>query len=340
MIQQLEVLRAAAGRDIAEAQSLEELREIRVRYLGKKGELTRILKGLGALTPEERPIAGQRANTAREEIEGLLDAVEADIGRLEKERRYREEAVDLTLPGVPIRRGAKHPIQRVREEIERIFIGMGYEIAHGPEIETDYFNFEALNLPKGHPSRDMQDTFFVTEDILLRTHTSPVQIRYMQAHAPKLPVKIIVPGRVYRVDDDATHSPMFHQVEGLVVDKGITFGDLAGTLTAFAQAMYAAEARIRLRPSYFPFTEPSAEVDVSCVFCKGDGCRVCKGSGWLEILGSGSVHPVVLRNGGYDPEEVSGFAFGMGIERITMLKYGIDDMRLLYQNDLRFLRQF
>jgi phenylalanyl-tRNA synthetase alpha chain len=217
---------------------------------------------------------------------------------------------------------------------------MGYGIAHGPEIETDYFNFEALNLPKGHPSRDMQDTFFVTEDILLRTHTSPVQIRHMQAHAPKLPVKIIAPGRVYRVDDDATHSPMFHQVEGLVVDKGITFGDLAGTLTAFAQAMYGAEARIRLRPSYFPFTEPSAEVDVSCVFCQGDGCRLCKGSGWLEILGSGSVHPAVLKNGGYDPEEVSGFAFGMGIERITMLKYGIDDMRLLYQNDLRFLRQF
>lgn len=319
----------------------EELKELKVRFLGKKGELTAILRGMGALPPEERPLVGGRANQVKERLEELfsqrLEELEAD----EEQVRLLSETIDITLPGNLPSLGHRHPLSLVRKEIEDIFLGMGFSIAEGPEVEYDLNNFELLNIPKDHPARDMQDTFYVTDEILLRTHTSPVQIRHMKSAVPHLPVKIIAPGRVYRRDAvDATHSPIFHQVEGLVVDKGISMADLKGILLAFAQALYGPQTRTRLRPSYFPFTEPSAEVDVSCVFCRGKGCRVCKSSGWIEILGAGMVHPVVLKNGGYDPEEVSGFAFGMGIERIAMLRYGIDDLRHFFQNDLRFLRQF
>ncbi|MCL5045878.1 MAG: phenylalanine--tRNA ligase subunit alpha [Actinobacteria bacterium] len=341
MRDQLEAIRAGAREAIAAASRLEELRELEVRYLGKKGELTQVLRGMGALAPEERPAIGAMANSIRDEIERKLEEKRAEVEARAKDARLKAEAIDVTLPGKKVLRGYKHPLMQVREEIEEIFLGMGFEIAEGPEIELDLFNFELLNIPKDHPARDMQDTLFITEDIVLRTHTSPVQIRYMRSKAPELPVRIICPGSVFRRDAvDATHSPFFHQVEGLVIDKGITMGDLSGTFLQFARALYGPEAKTRLRPSFFPFTEPSAELDVSCVFCGGDGCRVCKGSGWIELAGSGMVHPQVLKNGGYDPEEVSGFAFGMGIERVAMLKYGVDDMRHFFQNDLRFLKQF
>ncbi|MHB9145075.1 MAG: phenylalanine--tRNA ligase subunit alpha [Symbiobacteriia bacterium] len=349
MIEQLEAALAAAREGVTAAQSLDELKELRTQYLGKKGTVTQVLRGMGGLPAEQRPVVGQRVNEIREAIETLLEEKTRQMETAALTERLATERVDVTLPGTPARRGHKHPLQQVRDDIEDIFLGMGFEIAEGPEVETDLYNFELLNLPKDHPARDMQDSLFITEDILLRTHTSPVQIRYMLARVaaaesggrPHLPVRIIAPGRVYRNDPpDATHSPLFHQVEGLVIDRGITMGDLNGTLLEFARRMYGPATKIRLRPSYFPFTEPSAEVDVSCVFCGGDGCRVCKQSGWLEILGAGMVHPNVLRNGGYDPEEVSGFAFGMGIDRIAMLRYGIDDLRHLFDNDLRFLRQF
>lgn len=331
---------------MAQAASAAELEEVRVRFLGKRGRLTAILRALGEVAPEERPVIGGLANEVRDYLTGLLDSRQAVLAAEERERRLAEEAIDVTLPGRRPVLGHRHPLRRVWEEIEAIFRGMGYEVFEGPEIEYDYFNFEALNIPKGHPARDMQDSFYVTDEILLRTHTSPAQIRFMRQRAPRLPVRMIAPGRVYRRDDDATHSPMFHQVEGLLVDEGISLADLKGTLLAFARQMYGEQARIRLRPSYFPFTEPSAEVDVSCTICGGRGtagaapCRACKGSGWLEVLGAGMVHPVVLANGGYDPEKITGFAFGMGIERLAMLKYGIDDLRLFFQNDVRFLKQF
>lgn len=326
---------------IASASGPEELKELRVRFLGKKGELTAILRGMGSLTPEERPLIGAKANQAKERLEDMfdrrLDALEAGA----VEARLAFEMIDISLPGNHPPRGYRHPLSLVRQQIEEIFLGLGFSIAEGPEIEYDLNNFELLNIPKDHPARDMQDTFYLTGEILLRTHTSPVQIRYMKSVAPELPVRIIAPGRVYRRDAaDATHSPIFHQIEGLVIDRGISMADLKGTLLVFARALYGPDAQVRLRPSYFPFVEPGAEVDVSCVFCRGNGCRVCKGSGWIEILGAGLVHPVVLRNGGYDPEEVSGFAFGMGIERIAMLRYGVDDLRHFFQNDLRFLKQF
>ncbi|NLI91234.1 MAG: phenylalanine--tRNA ligase subunit alpha [Peptococcaceae bacterium] len=319
---------------------MEELQELKVKVMGKKGSLTSLLKQMGGLSPEERPIIGQVINEVRTQLE---EAWENQARNLEKKalaRRLEEERIDISLPGFYLPKGHQHPLSKVIEEIEDIFVGMGFTIAEGPEIETDYYNFEALNLPKDHPARDMQDTFFITEDILLRTQTSPVQVRTMQKMKPGLPVKIIAPGKVYRNDDDATHSPMFHQVEGLLVDKGVRMSDLKGILLYFSRQMFGESREIRLRPSFFPFTEPSAEVDVSCMLCGGEGCRLCKGTGWIEILGSGMVHPRVLESGGYNPNEVTGFAFGMGVERIAMLKYGIEDMRLLFDNDIRFLEQF
>jgi phenylalanyl-tRNA synthetase alpha chain len=331
---------AQEARDaIASARSSAELEQVRVTYLGRQGALTQLLRGLGALPAAERPAVGAAANEAKRELEALLDARLTEA--LDRERRERRERArpDLTLPGRRPPRGALHPLTRVHDEIVAIFAGLGFSVAEGPEIETDYHNFEALNIPRDHPARDMQDTLYLSESTLLRTHTSPVQIRAMLARKP--PVRIIVPGRVFRRDvADTSHSPMFHQVEGLAVDRHITMGDLKGTLELFAREMFGPASRIRFRPSFFPFTEPSAEVDVLCFVCRGGGCRLCKQSGWLEILGSGMVHPRVLTNVGYDPEEVTGWAFGMGIERIAMLKYGIDDLRLFFDNDLRFLRQF
>lgn len=329
-----------AGQAVAKATSLEELNEIRVKYLGKKGELTQVLRGMGALSAEERPRIGQVANEVRAAIENGLSAGTSLLKEQAKVLRLQGEGIDVTLPGTPVLRGGKHPLTIVIEEIQKFFMGLGYSIVEGPEIETDYYNFEALNLPKDHPARDMQDTFFISEETLLRTHTSPMQVRTMEKTAPNLPVKIIVPGKVYRRDDDATHSPMFSQVEGLAIDRRITLSDLKGTLDLFLREMFGPKTKTRFRPSYFPFTEPSAEVDISCVMCGGKGCRVCSHTGWLEILGSGMVHPRVLEVSGYNPEEVTGFAFGLGVERITMLKYGIDDLRVLFENDLRFLRQF
>jgi phenylalanyl-tRNA synthetase alpha chain len=340
MKDKLQKLGEQACREMAGAGNLDELNEIRVRFLGKKGELTQILRGMGSLSAEERPRIGVVANEVRAAIEEELAARTAALKDTVKAQNLRSEGIDVTLPGTPRQRGGRHPLNVVLEEIQEIFLGLGYSIAEGPEIETDYYNFEALNLPKDHPARDMQDTFFISGEILLRTQTSPVQVRTMEKTAPALPVRIIAPGKVYRRDDDATHSPMFNQVEGLAVDRNITFSDLKGTLDLFAREMFGAKTKTRFRPSYFPFTEPSAEVDVSCVMCGGRGCRVCSHTGWLEILGSGMVHPRVLEVSGYNPEEVTGFAFGMGIERIAMLKYGIDDMRLLFENDLRFLQQF
>jgi phenylalanyl-tRNA synthetase alpha chain len=323
---------------IGGAASSSELEAVRVKYLGRSGELTQILKSLGTLPAEERPLVGAAANEAKRALEALLDVRLGEM--LESERRRQRERArpDLTLPGRRPPRGALHPLTRVRDEIVAVFMGLGFSVAEGPQIETDFYNFEALNIPRDHPARDMQDTFYLSPETLLRTHTSPVQIRTMRAQKP--PVRIVVPGVVYRRDADITHSPMFHQVEGLAVDTRVTMADLKGTLDLFARELFGARSKIRFRPSFFPFTEPSAEVDVLCFLCGGDGCRVCKQSGWLEILGSGMVHPQVLRNVGYDPEAVTGWAFGMGIERIAMLKYGVDDIRLFFENDLRFLKQF
>ena len=335
----VEAVAGEARAAIEGAASSAELEAIRVRYLGRSGGLTQILKSLGALSPEERPQVGAAANEAKRELEALLDARLLATRAAERRRQRERERPDLTLPGRRPARGVVHPLTRVQDEIVRIFAGLGFSVAEGPEIETDAYNFEALNIPRDHPARDMQDTFYLSPETLLRTHTSPVQIRAMRAQKP--PVRIICPGTVYRRDvADITHSPMFHQVEGLAVDRGITMADLKGTLTLFAQEMYGPRSKIRFRPSFFPFTEPSAEVDVLCFLCSGTGCRACTQSGWLEILGSGMVHPQVLKNVGYDPEQVTGWAFGMGIERIAMLKYGVDDIRLFFENDLRFLRQF
>ncbi|PKM87432.1 MAG: phenylalanine--tRNA ligase subunit alpha [Firmicutes bacterium HGW-Firmicutes-12] len=340
MREKLEMLKKRAQEELTGCSSLEVLNDFRVKYMGKKGELTQILRGMGQLSSEERPIIGQLANEIRDSLEASLSKVLQNVKIKEIEQRLSHESIDVTMPGVAPNLGRRHPLELVLNRIEEIFVGMGYTIEEGPEIELDYYNFEALNIPKDHPARDMQDSFYITKDVLLRTQTSPVQARTMEKMRPNLPIKIIVPGKVYRRDDDATHSPMFHQVEGLVIDENIRFSDLKGTLLSFAQQMFGSERNIRLRPSFFPFTEPSAEVDVSCGVCGGAGCRTCKHTGWLEILGSGIVHPRVLEMGGYDPEKVSGFAFGMGVERITMLKYDLDDMRLLFENDIRFLHQF
>lgn len=326
--------------ELKEITSLDTLQELKVKVLGKKGSLTAMLRQMGSLSAEERPIFGQVVNEARDVLEKAWVERTQELEQIALQKQIEAERLDISLPGVSTIRGHQHPLTQVIEEMEDIFLGMGFQIAEGPEIESDYYNFEALNLPKEHPAREMQDSFYITEEILLRTQTSPVQVRTMEKVNPQLPVKIICPGKVYRKDDDATHSPMFHQVEGLVVDKGIRMSDLKGLLLNFSRQMFGESREIRLRPSFFPFTEPSAEVDVSCMLCGGAGCRICKGTGWIEILGSGMVHPKVLENGGYNPKEVTGFAFGMGVERIAMLKYGIEDMRLLFDNDLRFLQQF
>ena len=338
MKEQLDGLLQDALKELDGAGSEEALQELRIKYLGKKGALTAVMKGLGALSAEERPVVGQLANTVKDQLEARLEEALARVRDASKRERLQRERLDVTLPGRRLPHGTKHPITLVIEEISDIFAGLGFQVAEGPEVELDFYNFEALNFPKDHPARDMQDTFFVDDAILLRTHTSPVQVRTMLKHAP--PVRIISPGTVYRCDSDATHSPMFHQIEGLMVDTGVTFGDLKGILTTFVNQYFGKGIGVRLRPSFFPFTEPSAEVDIACVMCKGKGCRVCKESGWLEILGAGMIDPEVYRHVGYDPETVSGFAFGMGVERVAMLKYGIGDLRLFFDNDVRFLRQF
>lgn len=342
MEEKLEKLRKEAAEFVKEkAVTLAELNEIRVKYLGKKGEITGLLRGLGALSAEDRPRVGQIVNKAREELEQLIAEKKAALDAAELARKLADEKIDVTLPGRKLPNGNLHPLTLTLNRIKNIFMDMGFSVEEGPEIERDYFNFEALNLPKDHPARDMQDSFYITEEILMRTQTSPVQARTMQAHEPNSPIRMIAPGRVYRRDDyDATHSPMFTQVEGLVIDEGISFADLKGTLEVFLHKIFSDDVGVRFRPSFFPFTEPSAEVDISCVMCHGKGCRVCKGTGWLEILGAGMVHPHVLEMSGYDPKKVSGFAFGLGVERIAMLSYGIDDLRLFYDNDVRFLKQF
>ncbi|MRR58536.1 MAG: phenylalanine--tRNA ligase subunit alpha [Deltaproteobacteria bacterium] len=338
MKDKLEALLQEAIAELSVVESEDSLQELRVKYLGKKGLLTALMKGLGALSAEDRPVLGQMANVVKDRLEEKVETSLRLMRQAKREEKLKSERLDVTLPGRRRPMGTRHPISIVTEEISEIFAGLGFQVAEGPEIEQDYYNFEALNIPKDHPARDMQDTFFVSDSIVLRTHTSPVQIRTMLKQAP--PVRIIAPGTVYRCDSDATHSPMFHQIEGLLVDKGVTFGDLKGILTIFVNQYFGKGTGVRLRPSFFPFTEPSAEVDIACVMCKGKGCRICKNTGWLEILGSGMVDPEVFRHVSYDAEAYTGFAFGMGIERIAMLKYGISDMRLLFENDLRFLSQF
>lgn len=338
MKEKLEQLLQEAGQAIAAAQQESTLQEVRVQVLGKKGALTAIMKGMGQLSSEERPAIGALVNQVKDEFE---QAFEARLGVLRQEameRRLAEERIDVTLPGRQQFSGSKHPITLVAEEICGIFASLGFGVVEGPEVEEDFYNFEALNMPKDHPARDMQDTFYISGDVVLRTHTSPVQIRTMLASPP--PVRVIAPGTVYRRDSDITHSPMFHQIEGFLVDQGITFGDLKGVLTTFITQYFGQGVGVRFRPSFFPFTEPSAEVDVQCVICQGSGCRVCKQSGWLEILGSGMIDPEVFKSVNYDSELYSGFAFGMGLERIAMLKYGVNDLRLFFENDVRFLRQF
>lgn len=340
MKDKLEQLKEQALAEIADAGNLAQINDIRVKFLGKKGELTAILRGMGALSADERPVVGQLANEVREAIELEIEQKMSALKEAEKAEKLNKETIDVTLPGHPFMIGKRHPLTTVLDEIKEIFLGLGFVIAEGPEVEVDYYNFEALNFPADHPARDMQDSFYISPGVLLRTHTSPVQPRVMEKSAPQVPVKVIAPGKVYRRDDDATHSPMFHQIEGFVIDKEISFSDLKGILLTVLRQMFGADRQIRLRPSFFPFTEPSAEVDVSCMSCNGSGCRVCSNTGWLEILGSGMIHPNVLKMSGYDPEQVTGFAFGMGVERIAMLKYGIDDLRLLFDNDKRFLAQF
>jgi phenylalanyl-tRNA synthetase alpha chain len=336
--QRVRAIVESAREEIERAATRRDLDEVRVKYLGKRGTLTQLLRALPGLPPAERPVVGREANEAKAGIEAELLARQTVLEGIERRARLAADRPDLTLPGRRVVPGGLHPLTQVHDEIVDVFTGMGFAVAEGPEVELDYYNFEALNIPKDHPARDMQDTFYVGGELLLRTHTSPVQIRTMERQKP--PVRIIVPGRVYRRDADITHSPVFHQVEGLAVDRGITMGDLKGTLELFARELFGPDSRIRFRPSFFPFTEPSAEVDVLCFLCKGGGCRVCKASGWLEILGSGMVHPRILQRMGYDTEEVTGWAFGMGIERVAMLRYGIDDIRLFFENDLRFLSQF
>ncbi len=338
MKQRLEELLASAKQSIAQAADEAGLQDVRVGILGRKGAMTALMKGMGGLSPEERPVIGSMVNTIKSELEQLIEARQALLREAGISSRLAQEVIDVTLPGRRATRGSKHPITLVMEDISEIFGSLGFGIAEGPEIEKDFYNFEALNMPKDHPARDMQDTFYINDDVVLRTHTSPVQIRTMLDHEP--PVRVIAPGTVYRCDSDITHSPMFHQVEGFLVDKHVTFGDLKGILTEFITRYFGADVGVRFRPSFFPFTEPSAEVDMQCVMCAGAGCRVCKNSGWLEILGSGMIDPEVFKSVGYDPEKYSGFAFGMGVERIAMLKYGVNDLRLFFENDLRFLKQF
>ena len=336
---QLNKILEEAKEQLQQAASVSDVDEIRVKLLGKKGKLTEILRGMGKLSPEERKTTGQMANSVRSEIEGLLERRFADMKAAAKEAKFKLEKIDVTEPGKEVTLGVKHPLTITIEEISKVFMSMGFSIAEGPEVETVFNNFDALNAGPDHPSRDMSDTFYITEDILLRTQTSPVQVRTLMKTKP--PIKVISPGRCFRCDTpDATHSPMFHQIEGLVVDEGITMADLKGTLDSFAKQLFGTETRTKFRPHHVPFTEPSAEMDVSCFKCGGKGCRVCKGSGWIEVLGCGMVHPHVLKVGGLDTEKYTGFAFGMGVERAAMLKYGVDDIRLFYENDMRFINQF
>ena len=345
MKDKLQAIREEALKQIRESNRLDKLNEVRVSFLGKKGELTAVLKGMKNVDPKERPFVGQMVNETREAIEEFLEETKKKLEEKAREEKMKEEVIDVTLPAKKINVGHRHPNTIALEEVERIFVGMGYEVVEGPEIEYDLYNFEKLNIPANHPAKDEQDTFYINKDIVLRTQTSPVQARIMEQG--KLPIRMIAPGRVFRSDEvDATHSPSFHQIEGLVVDKNITFSDLKGTLEEFAKQLFGPETRTKFRPHHFPFTEPSAEVDVSCFKCGGSGeieghsCRFCKGSGWIEILGCGMVHPHVFEMCGIDPEEYTGFAFGVGLERIALLKYEIDDMRELYKNDIRFLKQF
>lgn len=339
MKEKLEEIRRRAEEELARAKAIDDIEVLRVKFLGKKGELTAVLRNMGSLSAEERPIVGQAANAVRGFLENEIDARKKEIALIEKERKLKSEVIDVTMPGRRRNVAKLHPLSKVLNEITDIFTGMGFSVTEGPDIELDYYNFEALNIPADHPARDTQDTFYITDNILLRTQTSPVQIRVMEKTKP--PIRIISPGRVFRSDAmDATHSPLFHQIEGLVVDKGVTMADLKGTLEEFAKKLYGKDAKIRLRPHHFPFTEPSAEVDVSCFVCGGKGCNVCKGEGWIEILGAGMVHPRVLEKCGIDTEVYSGFAFGMGLERLVMRKYNIDDLRLFYENDVKFLKQF
>ena len=339
MKEKLELLKSEALSAVANATDEKAIDEVRVKYLGKKGELTAILKQMGGLSPEERPIMGQMVNKAKAELEEAINNAFADFKAKAADQKLKEETLDITMPSTPAKKGGLHPLNVVLNDMIDIFQSMGFDVVDGPEVETDHYNFEALNVPADHPARDMQDTFYLAENLLLRTQTSAAQIRTMENRKP--PIKIICPGRVYRADEvDATHSPVFHQIEGLVVDKNITMCDLKGVLEQFAHEIYGKETEVKFRPSFFPFTEPSVEVDVTCSECRGKGCRVCKGSGWIEILGAGMVHPRVLKACGIDPEEYSGFAFGIGLDRLTTTRYKISDIRLLFENDLRFLKQF
>lgn len=339
MQEKLNKIKETALNELNTVNTTAEIEDIRVKFLGKKGELTTILRGMGALSKEERPLVGKLANEVRAEIENELEAILTEVKNKEKAEKLNSEIIDISMPGTKNLIGKRHPLELTLDSMKEIFVSMGFTIEEGPEVEKDYYNFEALNIPKNHPARSEQDTFYINDDMVLRTQTSPVQARVMEKQKP--PIKMISPGKVFRSDAvDATHSPIFYQMEGLVIDKNITFADLKGTLELFAKKMFGDKVKTKFRPHHFPFTEPSAEMDATCFVCNGEGCRVCKGEGWIEILGCGMVHPEVLRNCGIDPEEYSGFAFGFGVDRMVMLKYGIDDIRLLYESDMRFLNQF
>lgn len=343
MKDQIEKIKQTSQEEISKAQNLRELGELRVKYLGKKGELTSVLRGMGALSPEERPVIGSLVNEVRDALESLIQEKEKKLKQEELNQKIKKEKIDITLPSNKMKRGSLHPITRIMEDMEDLFVSMGYDVVQGPELETDEYCFERLNLPKGHPARDMQDSFYITEEYLLRTQTSAVQARTMMANTEKTPIRMITAGKTYRREDDATHSHQFNQIEGLVIDKkerNVSLADLKGTLEIFVKKIIGANLDLRFRPSYFPFTEPSYEVDVTCFKCGGKGCNLCKQTGWIEVLGAGIVHPNVLRMNGYNPEEYGGFAFGTGIDRLAMFRYGITDMRYLYTNDVRFLNQF
>ncbi len=337
-VSQIESVRKEFLEGLEKVNSIEKLEKLRVEFIGRKGKVTELLKSIPKLPPEERKEFGKACNVLKGEIESLIKERLSYFKELEKKEKLKKERIDVTLPGRRRPLGSLHVVTKTLKEIVNIFTSMGFSVAEGPEIETDFYNFEALNIPKGHPAREMQDTFYISEDVVLRTHTSPVQVRVMEKHQP--PIQIVAPGKVYRKDADVTHTPMFHQVEGLMVDERVTFADLKGVLELFLKEMFGSDTKVRFRPSYFPFTEPSAEVDIGCVICGGKGCKVCKGTGWLEILGCGMVDPAVFKAVDINPDIYQGFAFGMGVERIAMLKYGIDDLRLFFENDLRFLRQF
>ena len=340
MKEKIDAIKAAVSEQLDKSEALQDIQDIRVKYLGKKCELTALMKELGKLSKEERPQVGQMVNTARSLIEDALQQRMAELKQQALQKKIESEKIDITLPGRKPLMGHEHILHQTAREMEEAFMRMGFSIVEGPDIESDYYNFQCLNFPDDHPARDMQDSMYITDKILLRTHTSPLESRTLQAHKPNEPFKIIAPGKVYRWDYDATHSPVFHQMEGMIVDKDIRFSDLKGMLEDFLREIFGPKTKVRFRASFFPFTEPSAEVDISCVMCGGKGCRVCSHTGWLEILGCGMTHPNVLRQNGYDPEKVTAFAFGMGIERIAMLKYGVDDLRLFYEDDMRFLKQF